>query len=97
MSPDARSRRRRRTDASAGWQGGKSWRSEFTEVQIDATNDGDGLTMLHVFIHWIRPIGEEDQQTGVLTVLNTELPRVADEMRRFLDLPHGHRFSTPRG
>lgn len=79
-------------EAEAGWDGVKSWKSEFAELRVDATNDGRGVTVLHAFIRSTRPIGEEDEQSGVLVVANRALVRVADEMRRFLRLPHGHRF-----
>jgi hypothetical protein len=82
--------------ADSGWQGTKRWDSEFGEMRIDASNDGSGLTRLHTFV-WIRPIGDEDEQSGVLMVRSEELPRLAEEMRRFLQLQHGSRFTTFSG
>ena len=83
------------SEAQTGWRGTRLWESEFSEMRVDATNDGGGLTTLGVLIHWMRPVGEEDERYGKLTIASAELTRVAHEMQRFLDLRSGSRFTRP--
>jgi uncharacterized protein DUF6228 len=80
--------------ADSGWQGAKRWDSEYGEMRIDASNDGRGFTNLHTFVSWNRPVGEEDWQSGILVARSAELHRLAEEMRRFLQLARGSRFVT---
>jgi hypothetical protein len=74
------------SEAEPGWRGTRSWESEFHEMRVEATNDGRGLTTLGVLIQWMRPVGEEDDRYGELTVASAELTRLALEMKRFLHL-----------
>ena len=77
-------------DARAGWSDKKWWESEFDELTIWASNEGNGLVDLSFFISW--PPRYEDEQRGSFVARADELPRVAAEMREFTGLPGGSRF-----
>lgn len=77
-------------DARAGWSDKKWWESEFDELTIWASNEGNGLVDLSFFISW--PPRYEDEQRGSFVARADELPRVAAEMREFTGLPRGSRF-----
>lgn len=67
-----------------GWDGVKEWRSEFHEMNIQATNPGQGDAVLDVHL-W--PPEEEHQ--GTIHVRADELAKFADRMRAFLRMPEG--------
>lgn len=70
-----------------GWSGAKNWESEFGEMGIRATNPGEGVAILDV---WLAPATEDDDEyRGTLHVRADELPRFGERMRAFLRMPAG--------
>jgi hypothetical protein len=71
---------------AAGWDGAKEWRSEFDEMYVRATNAGEGVAVLEV---WIYARGDDWERSGTIHVRADELPRFAERMRSFLRMPEG--------
>jgi Family of unknown function (DUF6228) len=74
-----------------GWEGVKEWRSEFHEVNIRASNAGDGDAVLDVYLRW--PPEYEEEQKGTIHVRTDQLERFAGRMRVFLRHARG-RFAV---
>jgi hypothetical protein len=74
---------------SAGWADVRSWASEDQEVEIEARNDGQ-LVSLHVTMAW--PSDWEPRRLGSIAVEPAELQPVAEQMKRFIGLERGERF-----
>jgi hypothetical protein len=70
-----------------GWDGVKEWRSEFDEMNIQATNSGEADAILDVHLQW--PPEYEKEQTGTIHVRADELTKFAERMRAFLRMPEG--------
>ena len=77
---------------AGGWEGEKSWQSEFGEMTIVATNDGNvaqfDVTMLVE--------GHEWEHRAAFAFRPSELRRLAEEIRVFLDIPPESRPTTFR-
>lgn len=71
---------------AAGWDGVKEWRSEFDEMGVRATNPGEGVVILDV---WIDPSGDDWERSGTIHVRAAELPRFAERIGSFLRMPEG--------
>jgi hypothetical protein len=74
-----------------GWAGVKEWQSEFGELRLQVTNTGAGTAVVDAHV---TPEGDEEGRV-TLHVRSDELPRVANELRRFLQLDRGSRLGAP--
>jgi len=75
-----------------GWAGVKEWKSEFGELRLQITNACSGTAVIDARV---TPSGDDERRVA-LHVRADELPRIADDMRRFLQLDRGSRFARPR-
>jgi hypothetical protein len=68
------------------WSGVKSWRSEFDEVELRATNPGNGLVAFRFRLWWAGDDPLDNERAGELHVRADELPVVATRVRQLTEL-----------
>jgi hypothetical protein len=77
--------------AAAGWNGDNGWESEFSQLHLAATSDGEGEVTIRIFVRWAP--NYDDERRGELSMRATDVERFGERMRKFLRLEHGDRFS----
>jgi hypothetical protein len=77
--------------ASTGWEGDNGWESEFSQLHLAATSNGDGEVNFRIYARW-KPEFEEIRR-GEMKVPADAVRRFGVRMRDFLRLEQGSRFS----
>ena len=73
-----------------GWDGAKRWESEFSQLQFDVENPGNGVAVFKVCVQWAPEY--EVERRGVLHVSADDLPRAAEQLRQFFGVEEGDRI-----